>query len=150
MKNDITPSKQLSLIDPSLTKMIRIEGNYMYSNPSIDVVFDAEGNFYSNKKNDGYKVLQGKKVHYMLNANGIIVKGNTTKASLLRTLLGSDTMPEFKVETSTKAASKQRTKDAGIVAKTKAGASLVSSKKQILTLISNLESDLAELKKLVA
>lgn len=92
-----TPSQQLAVINPDMTKMIRIEGSYMYSNPSIDVVIDKHGNFYSNKKGDGYKLLNGKKVHYVLNANGQIIKGNTTKTSLMRTLFGS-TMPEFKLD----------------------------------------------------
>lgn len=143
MKNDITPSQQLSLIDPHMTKMIRIEGSYMYTNPMIDVVFDKYGNFYSNKKNDGYKILQGKKVHYVLNANGKIVKGNTTKNSLLRTLLGSLSIPEFKLERPI-----QYTKKA--VAKTTSGNTLDSNKYAIKNLISRLESDLATLKKLVA
>jgi len=143
MKNDTTPSKLLSSIDPSLTKMIRIEGEYMYSNPSIDVVFDATGNFYSNKKNDGYKLLQGKKVHYILNANGKIVKGNTTKTSLLRTLLGSNSIPEFKLETTNTTSAKN------VVAKTPTG-ELSSTKKQITTLICSLKADLEALAKLVA
>lgn len=147
MKTDTTtPSQQLSSIDSNMTKMIRIEGSYMYSNPMIDVVFDKNGNFYSNKKNDGYKLLTGKKVHYVLNANGKIVKGNTTKTSLLRTLLGTTTMPEFKLEVTQKTTKTSKSSKNNVVTKT-ASVELVSSK--LLNHIKNIESELANLKSMI-
>lgn len=147
MKTDTTtPSQQLSSIDSNMTKMIRIEGSYMYSNPMIDVVFDKNGNFYSNKKNDGYKLLTGKKVHYVLNANGKIVKGNTTKTSLLRTLLGTTTMPEFKLEVTQKTTQTSKSSKNNVVTKT-ASVELVSSK--LLNHIKNIESELANLKSMI-
>lgn len=147
MKNDITPSQQLLSIDANMTKMIRIEGSYMYSNPMIDVVFDKNGNFYSNKKNDGYKLLNGKKVHYVLNANGKIVKGNTTKTSLLKTLLGGSTMPEFKIDEPKKSA-KDLSNKSNVVAKTPSG-TLVSKKASLLNHIENIESQLTALKMMI-
>lgn len=82
------PSKSLTMIDPKQTKLIKLDGRNVYKNPSIDVVFDTKGNFYSNKRQKGFQLLNGRKVHYTLNLNGKIVKGNTTKKSLIKVLLG--------------------------------------------------------------
>lgn len=155
MKN-LTPSQQLTAIDSNLTKAIRIEGSYMFSNPAIDVVFDKQGNFYSNKKNDGYKLLTGKKVHYILNANGKIVKGNTTKTSLLKTLLGEKSIPDYKLNESPvvkQAEIDSKKMKRADVAKTASGTLIninLANKNKIMDQIKIVELSLDALKRMIA
>lgn len=146
-----TPSKSLSLIDPKQTKLVKINGVNMYKNPAIDVVFDKDGNFYSNKRQKGFVQLLGRKVHYILNVDGKIVKGNTTKTSLHRLMLGID-----QPQTKSKPVAKKQTNmfdvkiDPMMKALKESSKTKNLDKAMIMNRIIMIQASLDEIKKLVA
>lgn len=146
-----TPSQSLSRVDAKQTKMVKINGKNMYKNPAIDVVFDKDGNFYSNKRQKGFTLLVGRKVHYILNLNGSIVKGNTTKKSLIKILLGDIDIKKIKADpievvTPVVQEPKKSVKAVKPIKKTKQ----LTQNEKIMCQIKLIESQLDELKQLVA
>lgn len=131
-----SPSKTLQLIDHKQTKLIKINNRNMYKNPAIDVVFDTNGEFYSNKKQKGFQLLNGKKVHYVLNLNGNIIKGNTTKKSLINIMLGKLPPKQIKHDAKQQKPSVVKKVD--------------TRNNQIMDTINMIESQLNDLKKLIA
>lgn len=154
----LPPSHSLSNINAKHTKMVKIEGKNMYKNPLIDVVLDTNGNFYSNKMNNGYRLLTGNKVHYVLNLDGKIIKGNTSQKSLAKILLGGNTaLEKNKMVSSTVEQKKSKVgvktkpsikvaKPSTLVQPTKVSA----NNAKIIKLIGEIEESLAVLKSLAA
>lgn len=147
-----SPSKNLLMIDHKQTKMVNIGGVNMYKNPALDVVFDKNGDFYSNKKQNGFKLLLGNKVHYILNLDGNIIKGNTTKRALMNVMLGKDKNAKFATPVVTKTEATVIVKKAkkASPAKKKTVDAKALKNNEILVKINMIKNQLSELESLVA